>query len=183
MNLKTFCIGLALSGLGVLSLGRQADAYSFNFLGSTASGSSTNYKFGFTASPGEVIAPGTSLTISGFQGISSLSFAVPVNNVAGTLFADSVFRVGSVSTPSGISNNGTTATFTSLSNINNIFGFVNYETFVISAIDVSTGEVNPDFGGNPLLPVAVPEPLTVLGALTAAGFGVAFKRRSLKSVK
>ena len=49
-------------------------------------------------------------------------------------------------------------------------------------MDVPTGIVTPEFGGNPLNPVAVPEPLTVLGAITAAGFGAAFKRRSSKSV-
>ena len=30
---------------------------------------------------------------------------------------------------------------------------------------------------------AVPEPLTILGAVTAAGLGAAFKRRSLKDPK
>ena len=32
-------------------------------------------------------------------------------------------------------------------------------------------------------PVAVPEPLTILGAATAVGFGAAFKRRALKNNK
>jgi hypothetical protein len=31
-------------------------------------------------------------------------------------------------------------------------------------------------------PAAVPEPLTILGAMTAAGFGAVFKRRSAKSL-
>ena len=40
------------------------------------------------------------------------------------------------------------------------------------AIGASTSTMTPG-GGE-----AVPEPLTILGALTAAGFGVAFKRRA-----
>ncbi len=35
----------------------------------------------------------------------------------------------------------------------------------------------------PAPPAAVPEPLTILGAATAAGFGAAFKRRALKASK
>ena len=176
MNLKTFCTGLALSGLGVLSLGTQADAFSFSFLDSSnAGGGNTNYRFGFTAASNEVITAGQALIMEGFDSISSLSFATPVGG-AGTLFSDSTFDIV------GISNGGTTATFRTKSNISSVTGFVRYETFVVTAMDVPTGIVTPEFGGNPLNPVAVPEPLTVLGAITAAGFGAAFKRRSSKSV-
>ena len=38
------------------------------------------------------------------------------------------------------------------------------------------------FGGT-ITSVAVPEPLTILGAATAVGFGAAFKRRALKNTK
>ena len=38
------------------------------------------------------------------------------------------------------------------------------------------------FGGT-ITSVAVPEPLTILGAATAVGFGAAFKRRALKNNK
>jgi hypothetical protein len=180
MNLKTFSTGLALSALGVLSLATQADAFSFNFLGSAAAGGGqTTYQFGFTAAPGEVIAAGQGLTVGGFEGISSISLTDPVNNVASTLFSNSVFEI----IGNGISNNATTANFRTLADISNFTGFVRYETFTVTATDVPTGEVIADFGGTPLPPTAVPEPLTLLGALTAAGFGAAFKRRSLKSVE
>jgi len=180
MNLKTFCIGLALSGLGVLCLGTKADAYSFTFLGGTTngSGSQTDYKFGFATAANEVIKAGQSLVVSGFEDISSLSFADPVNG-AGTLYANSVFEI----IGSGISNGDKTATFTTKSDISSSDGVIRYQSFVVTAIDVPTGEVNVIFDGNNLGAVAVPEPLTLLGAITAAGFGAAFKRRSLKSAE
>jgi hypothetical protein len=179
MNLKTFCTGLALSGLGVLCLGTQADAYSFTFFGSTNAGSGqTNYKFGFVTAANEVIKAGQSLVVSGFEDISSLSFADPVNG-AGTLYADSVFRI----IGNGISNGDTTATFTTKSDISSSNGVIRYQSFVVTAMDVPTGQVNVIFDGNNLGAVAVPEPLTLLGAITAVGFGAAFKRRSLKSVE
>ena len=180
MNLKTFSTGLALSALGVLSLATQADAYSFSFLGSAAAGGGqTNYQFGFTAAPGETIAAGQSLNVSGFEGITSISLTNPINNVAGTLFSNSVFEI----IGNGISNGATTATFRTRANINSVTGYVRYETFTVTAMGVPTNEVIPDFGGTPFPPTAVPEPLTLLGALTAAGFGAAFKRRSSKSVE
>jgi hypothetical protein len=180
MKLKIFSTGLTLSALGVLSLATQADAYSFNFLGSAAaSGGQTTYQFGFTVAPGEIIEPGQDLTVSGFESISSISFTNPINNVADILFADSVFEI----LANSISNAATTATFTTLANINSLTSFLSYETFTVTAMDVPTGEVNVTFNGNNLGATAVPEPLTLLGALTAAGFGAAFKRRSLKSVE
>jgi hypothetical protein len=179
MNLKTFCTGLALSGLGVLCLGTQADAYSFTFLGTTnAAGGQTNYNFGFVTAANEVISAGQSLIVSGFEDISSLSFADPVNG-AGTLYADSVFNI----IGGGISNGDTTATFTTKSAISSSDGVIRYQSFVVTAMNVPTGEVNVIFDGNNLGAVAVPEPLTLLGAITAAGFGAAFKRRSLKSAE
>jgi len=179
MDLKHFCIGLALSGLGVLSLGTQADAYSFTFFSSnSAGGGQTNYQFGFVTAANEVISAGQSLVVSGFEDVSSLSFADPVNG-AGTLYADSVFKI----IGSGISNGNTTATFTTKSDINSSNGAIRYQTFVVTAVDVPTGQVNVTFNGNNLGAVAVPEPLTLLGALTAVSFGAAFKRRSLKSVE
>ena len=179
MDLKHFCIGLTLSGLGVLSLGTQADAYSFTFFSSdSAGGGQTNYKFGFVTARNEVISAGKSLVVGGFEGVSSLSFADPVNG-AGTLYADSVFEI----IGTGISNGSTTATFTTKSDINSSNGAIRYQSFVVTAMDVPTGQVSVTFDGNNIGPVAVPEPLTLLGAFTAVSFGAAFKRRSLKSVE
>jgi hypothetical protein len=178
MNLKTFCTGLALSGLGVLCLGTQADAYSFTFLGTTDAGNGkTDYRFGFVTAANEVIKAGQSLIASGFEDISSLSFAEPVNG-AGTLYADSVFAI----IGGGISNGNKSATFTTKSDISSSNGVIRYQSFVVTAMGVPTGQVDVTFDGNNIGAVAVPEPLTLLGAITAVGFGAAFKRRSLKSV-
>lgn len=178
MNLKTFCTGLALSVLGVLCLGTQADAYSFTFLGTTDAGNGkTDYRFGFVTAANEVIKAGQSLIASGFEDISSLSFADPVNG-AGTLYADSVFAI----IGGGISNGNKSATFTTKSDISSSNGVIRYQSFVVTAMGVPTGQVDVTFDGNNIGAVAVPEPLTLLGAITAVGFGAAFKRRSLKSV-
>ncbi|MFM7574787.1 MAG: PEP-CTERM sorting domain-containing protein [Snowella sp.] len=106
-----------------------------------------------------------------------MSFSDPVNG-AGTLYADSVFQI----IGSGISNGSKTATFTTKSGISDSNGVIRYQSFVVTAIGVPTNQIEVTFDGNNIGPVAVPEPLTLLGAITAVGFGAAFKRRSLKSV-
>lgn len=61
-----------------------------------------------------------------------------------------------------------------------------YLRFNINDTYGAVGFAEAQFDGNPVgaVPVgAVPEPLTILGALTAAGFGAGFKRRLNKTKK
>jgi len=173
MNLKHLFVGVALAGVGLLSATTQANAFSFKFLGSNANSSFTDYNFEFTADAFDVVNPNETLLITGFEGVQSASLQDPKNNVAGVLFARDAFNVGSIT--------ATSASFNTKSTLNSISGPVRFQTFVVTAVGVPTGIVDPSFPGAVLPPVAVPEPLTLLGAMSAAGFGAAFKRRFSKS--
>jgi Flp pilus assembly protein protease CpaA len=61
---------------------------------------------------------------------------------------------------------------------------------VLSIGGLALNPVNAQAGSKTIVPerppapaAAVPEPLTILGAATAMGFGAAFKRRALKNNK
>lgn len=173
MNLKHFYAALALTSVGVLSFGMKADAFSFAPVGQTNAGPGlTNYLYRFTADAVDNVAPNTTLSFAGFTGIQNISFAAPVNNVANVVTASFYFNLGSFT--------ATTANFVTKSTIFGVTGPVNFETFVVTAQDLIPGGSDGSFGGNPIQ--AVPEPLNLLGAMTAAGLGAAFKRRSSKTV-
>jgi len=138
MNIKNFSLGLALTGLGIISLTAKADAYSFNFLGSSpASGGNTNFNFEFGVSPGQSISPSSNLVVSGFEGVSGgkvLDITTPnpdPNSV--TIPAPFFFQ----------SNGGTstTAFFSPLGSLNGSSGQLYFQTFQVTATSVPTGYV------------------------------------------
>ena len=160
MDLKNLSFGLALTGLGIVGLTTQSQAYEFNFLGS----SNDTYNFEFvTNGANDIIQKDDVLSISGFTGISDIQLTRYIDDVAGVLPATDAFTTTSYTSD--------TAIFTAVANLDNITRDVRYKTFSITAAGVPSGFVNPNFGGNPLNPTPVPEPLTVLGTLAALGFG------------
>ncbi len=176
MNFKNFSLGLALTGLGVMALSTEAQAYQFNFLNVAAAGGGlNNYNFEFvTQGPGDSIAAGQQLILEGFTGVAGLATSPVTDNVSGVLPSNFGFAASGI-TP-------TSATFTALANVSLIPGNIRYQTFTVTAADVPTGEVNPSFPGpnNPLAPTPVPEPFTILGSLAALGFGSRFQKEFAK---
>jgi len=169
MDLKNLSFGLALTGLGVLVLTTQAQAYEFNFLGSSNNtynlGSSNNtYHFEFvTDGPSDIIQKGDELSVSGFEGISDIKLTAYIDDVPGVLLASDSFKT--------TSHTSGTSVFTATANFAGISSNIRYQTFSISAAAVPSGFVNPTFRGNPMAPTPVPEPLTIMGSLAALGFG------------
>ena len=178
INFKTVSLGLAVSGLGFFALATDAQAYSFDYLGSSASGGSTAWKFGFNSEGfDQSLGNDNRIVFGGFSGLKSAGFAAALSSstddtivVPNTLVFQTVVNVdpsiGEV-------------TYTALSNLNQINGNVKYQTFVVTADAVPTGFVLGDYqlpNGSSLLPNGpqqspVPEPLTILGSLAALGFG------------
>jgi len=160
MDLKNLSFGLALTGLGVLALTTQAQAYEFNFLGSN----NDTYNFELvTDGPSDIIQKDDQLSISGFADVSDIQLTTYIDDVPGVLLASDSFQ-----TTSHTSN---TALFTATANFAGISRTIRYQTFSITAAGVPAGFVIPTFRGNLMDPTPVPEPLTILGSLAALGFG------------
>jgi hypothetical protein len=160
MNLKNLSFGLVMTGLGVVVLTAQAQAYEFNFLGSN----NNTYNFEFvTEGPDDDLVVDNELIITGFTGISDIQLTAPINNVAGVLPASFAFKTTSYTSD--------TAIFTANANLSGIERNTPYQTFSITAAGVPSNFVTANFGGNTLDPTPVPEPLTILGTLAALGFG------------
>jgi hypothetical protein len=160
MNLKNLSFGLVMTGLVVVALTAQAQAYEFNFLGSN----NNTYNFEFiTEGPDDDLVVDNELIITGFTGISDIQLTAPINNVAGVLPASFAFKTTSYTSD--------TAIFTAKANLSGIVRNTPYQTFSITAAGVPSNFVTADFGGNTLNPTPVPEPLTILGTLAALGFG------------
>ncbi|MEB3190366.1 MAG: PEP-CTERM sorting domain-containing protein [Snowella sp.] len=172
MNFKSLAFGLALAGASVLGATQSAQAYQFNFLGtSDAGGGLTNYDFEFvTEGPSDALAVGQQLLISGFEGVTGLATSPVTDNVAGVLPSSFGFLTGGFTS--------TAATFVAQANVNLIPGNIRYQTFTVTAANTPGGIVTPFFPGptNPLNPTPVPEPLTIMGSLAALGFGVYGKK-------
>ena len=174
MNTKNVSLALALTGLGIIGLSAKADAYSFNFLGSSpASGGNTNFDFEFGVSPGQSISPSSNLIVSGFEGISG-------GRVLGTTTTNPDPNSVTIPAPFFFQSNGgtnTTAFFSPIGSLNGSSGQLYFQTFQVTATSVPTNYVQANFGGavpgQPgfLAPTPVPEPLTILGTLAALGFG------------
>jgi hypothetical protein len=176
MNFKNLSLGLALTGLGVISLSMKADAYSFNYLGSSsASGGNTNFDFEFGVNPGDTFSPSSTLAVAGFQGISGGStFGVTTPNPdpnGATIPAPFFFQY------SGSNATNDTAYFTIPTGFaGGSAGTLYFQTFRVTAASVPSSFVYPNFGGavpgQPgfLDPTPVPEPLTILGSMAALGF-------------
>lgn len=186
MNFKKISLSLALTGLGVLAVSNQAQAYSFNFLNvkPVAGGGLFDYNFEFvTQGPSDPIAVGNQLIITGFKGATALSTSPVTDNVAGVLESQQGFLPGTITPPPP--SDGTTATFTARANVNLVPGNVRYQTFTVRAADVPTGFVQayfPDLG-NRLTPTPVtpiPEPLTIMGSLAALGVASRCKKEFAK---
>jgi len=160
MNLKHLSFSLALTGLGIFALTSQAQAYEFNFIGS----SNNTYNFELiTNGPTDIIKKDDELSISGFSGISDIKLTNYIDDVPGVLLASDSFKTTSY-TPD-------TAVFTATANFAGISRPTRYQTFSITATGTPSGYVNTNLGGNSLTPTPVPEPLTILGSLAALGFG------------
>jgi hypothetical protein len=174
MNLKNLSLGLVLTSLGVMGLSIEADAYSFNYIGSSpASGGNTNFDFEFGVAPGQSISPSSNLLVSGFEGISG-------GRVLGTTIPNPDPNSVTIPAPFFFQSNGGTSTiafFSPTGSLNGSSGQLYFQTFQVTAASVPTGFVYANFGGAPpgqpgfLAPTPVPEPLTILGTLAALGFG------------
>ncbi|MEB3310119.1 MAG: PEP-CTERM sorting domain-containing protein [Snowella sp.] len=178
MNLKNLSLSLALSSLGVLAISSRAQAYRFNFLNmQSVSGGLFDFNFEFvTEGPGDSIAEGQELVITGFTGATALSTSPVTDNVSGVLPSSFGFLpTPGISPPSP---NGTTASFTAQANVSLIPGNIRYQTFTIRAAGVPGNIVFPSFPGpnNPLDPTPIPEPLTIMGSLAALGVGTRCKK-------
>ena len=169
MNLKNLSFGLALTGLGVLALTTQAQAYEFNFLGTsngTSNLRSNNNTYHFelvTNGPTDIIEKDDQLSVSGFEGISNIELTTYIDNVPGVLLASDSFETTSHTSDNSV--------FTATANFAGITRDIRYQTFSITAANVPSGFVNATFRGNSMGPTPVPEPLTILGSLAALGFG------------
>ncbi|MFM7437600.1 MAG: PEP-CTERM sorting domain-containing protein [Snowella sp.] len=164
MNLKHLSFSLALTGLSIVSLTTQAQAYKFNFIGSN----NNTYNFELvTEGPDDIIEENDQLSVSGFNEISEIKLTNFIDDVPGVLLASDSFKTSSY-TPD-------TAFFAATANFAGISRPTRYQTFSITTTGTPTGVpsgfVNASFRGNFLDPTPVPEPLTILGSLAALGFG------------
>lgn len=172
INLKTVSLGLIASSLGILALTTEAQAYSFNFLGSSPSGTgSTHWDFQLGVGPGETFSSSSTLAVAGFEDISGGStFGVTTPNPNNDILpAPFFFKYASSSADKK------TAYFSIPSGfLGGSAQTIYFQTFRVTAMAVPSGEVFPNFGGGPggqLPPTPVPEPFTILGSLAALGFG------------
>ena len=165
MNLKNLSLGLTLTGLAFVTLTSKAHAFQFSYLNQVVNpGGGFDFNFEFQVDAGDSVASGESLIIRGFQEIREASLTAPQTNQAGVVYGDSIF------VPDQTLWNKTRAQFTTnsvLSSPNRAFRF---QTFTITATSVDNNMVEANFGGQPLSPTPVPEPLTILGSLAALGF-------------
>ena len=171
MNLKKLSLGLALAGLGVVTLIPKAEAFQFRYL-NQAPNPEGGFDFNFELKADSsyyydnYIYSGETLTVRGFQGISNAALTAPQTNQSGMISADTIFD------PDQTLWNKTRAEFTTdgsfYPNPNRSFSL---QTFTITAKDVPSGFVSANFGWRSLDPTPVPEPLTILGTLAALGFG------------
>lgn len=172
MNFKPLAIGLALAGASVLGLSQSAQAYQFNFKSEVdLGGGLKDYNFEFvTEGPGDPIAIGNQLIITGFEGVTAIRTSDVIDNVAGVLPASFGFGAGFF--------NSTSATFDAQANVNLIPGNIRYQTFTVTATNTPGGQVQAYFPGinYPLNPTPIPEPLTIMGSLAALGFGAYGKK-------
>jgi len=170
MNLKKLSLGLALAGLGVVTLIPKAEAFQFRYL-NQAPNPEGGFDFNFELKADSsyyydnYIYSGETLTVRGFQGISNAALTAPQTNQSGMISADTIFD------PDQTLWNKTRAEFTTdgsfYPNPNRSFSL---QTFTITAKDVPSGFVSANFGWRSLDPTPVPEPLTILGSLAALGF-------------
>jgi hypothetical protein len=172
MTFKSLALGLALAGASVLGVNQAAQAYQFNFKNFVdVGGGLKDYNFEFvTQGPGDPIATGNQLIITGFEGVTGIRTSDVIDNVAGVLPASFGFNAGFF--------NSTSATFDAQANVNLIPGNIRYQTFTVTAANTPGGQVQPYFPGinYPLNPTPVPEPLTIMGSLAALGFGAYGKK-------
>jgi hypothetical protein len=167
MNFKKLSLGLTVAGLTFVTLTPKAQAFQFSYLSTSQSSTGGFFDFNFElqADPGDAVSTDQSLVISGFEQVIAASMTAPQTNTAGVIYSDSTFD------PDKTTFNNTSVTFKTIGEVAAQRRPVKFQTFTITARDVPSGFVNPDFGGNPLDPTPVPEPLTILGSLAALGFG------------
>ena len=182
INFKTVSLGLAVSGLGFFALATDAQAYSFDFLGSSASSGanagSIDWKFGFNSQGfDQSLGNDNKIVFGGFSGLKSAGFGPTMSSSTNDTIVvpTSIVFQELINVDPAIGE----VTYTALSNLSQINGNVKYQTFVVTADAVPTGYVLGDYqlpNGSSLLPggpvqIPVPEPFTILGSLAALGFG------------
>jgi hypothetical protein len=171
MNLKKLSLGLALAGLGVITLIPKAEAFQFRYL-NQAPNPEGGFDFNFELKAdssyyyGNYIYSGETLTVRGFQGISNAALTAPQTNQPGMISADAIFDPDQTLWNKARAEFTTDASF--YPNQNRSFSL---QTFTITATSVPSGFVNANFGWRSFDPTPVPEPLTILGTLAALGFG------------
>jgi len=201
LNKSQFLLGVAT--LGVLSASplftSSASAVSFGFVGAPTSGSVINgitfsnfsttstdanwltYFLDGTATPFGAqlgVAANTNAATAGTYDLSyTVTSTLPIDSISLNQNAFSTISVKKVSTtPNGPNIPGFPLTSSGTGVTGSVAGFTTL--YVTDTITVSSGgfvtSVTNTFA-------AVPEPLTILGAMTAAGFGVGFKRKLAKA--
>ena len=166
INFKKISLGLLLAGLSTVSLTPKAQAFQFSYLNQAANpGGGIDFNFEFQVDPGDTISSGQILSVRGFQQIRSAAMTDPQANQAGVVFADSIFDADQTLW------NSSRVQFTSNSGLSSPNRAFRLQSFTVTATGVDNDEVNANFGGQPLSPTPVPEPLTILGSLAALGFG------------
>ena len=183
INFKTVSLGLAVSSLGFFALATDAQAYSFDYLGSSpssgANAGSIDWKFGFNSQGfDQSLGNDNKIVFGGFSGLKSAGFGPTMSSSTNDTIVvpTSIVFQEIINVDPSIGE----VTYTALSNLSQINGNVKYQTFVVTADAVPTGYVLGDYqlpNGSSLLPngpvqIPVPEPFTILGSLAALGFGV-----------
>jgi len=183
INFKTVSLGLAVSSLGFFALATDAQAYSFDYLGSSpssgANAGSIDWKFGFNSEGfDQSLGNDNRIVFGGFSGLKSAGFGPTMSSSTNDTIVvpTSIVFQEIINVDPAIGE----VTYTALSNLSQINGNVKYQTFVVTADAVPTGYVLGDYqlpNGSSLLPngpvqIPVPEPFTILGSLAALGFGV-----------
>jgi hypothetical protein len=201
LNKSQFLLGMAT--LGVLSASplftSSASAVSFGSVGAPTSGtvngvtfsnfsttstdaSWLSYFLDGTATPFGaqlgIAANATAATAGTYDLSYTVTSTLPFDSISLNQNAFSTISVKNVSTTPGGSNiTGFPLTTTN----GGVTGSVaNLTTlYVTDTITVSSGGFVTSVSNT--FSTAVPEPLTILGAMTAAGFGIGFKRKSIKA--
>lgn len=183
----------------------QTVGYSQNFGGGIVSATVDFTLSNLTNNQAEFIIKVTNNTILGSltnAGLASIGFSSDPDATAGSATLSSVLQpddtnvFSGVGTPDSIPSLGLTEICTWAGNNcnggpqNSLLAVGQTDTFKLTYLGNFSNNITLDnfgvkfqtsAGSTEFYGQAVPEPLTILGALTAAGFGVAFKRRTTKT--
>ena len=192
---KSAITGGTLIGLGLLSAPAQAASITYTFdtsfdgessVSQTVGGVTGTFS-GINSSNGKFSADGDGIyldflggygnqfNISFDQAVQFLTYSVPYSDIGSGQTA-----TFALSNPNGASSTGNNLAIVGTFPFSNQFILNAGQTSTLTATLSSSGQNSAQIKSITVdyTPVsAVPEPLTILGALTAAGFGAGFKRR------